>query len=318
MKYKNNAKSLTLMIPKINTNSRRNLNNTNSVISSSCQTQEPIFSYITTFQNELIKKSINENQSILDEKSPINLNIKSFLSTKITLKKNNVCNRSDKIPFRKINIFNINKTKMINKYKQPSISILNDSSSEIRSLSNSKLKTKIDNNFNNSFKRNSTIIKLKSKNIIDILKEKEKKKNKILFNNYKNFNVTKKINSRNPKGIFLIDCYNNKNNSSLYSKISYPYIKSAHVLVNTSSYEACPRVVAEAKILKTPVICADFSFSYEFVDNGVDGFIDSLQNLPAIIGSLINDENLYNKIKQKCLCYEMNVADIMTKLDKVF
>lgn len=87
MKYKNNAKSLTLMIPKINTNSRRNLNNTNSVISSSCQTQEPIFSYITTFQNELIKKSINENQSILDEKSPINLNIKSFLSTKITLKK---------------------------------------------------------------------------------------------------------------------------------------------------------------------------------------------------------------------------------------
>ncbi len=98
----------------------------------------------------------------------------------------------------------------------------------------------------------------------------------------------------------------------------YPYIKSAHVLVNTSSYEACPRVVAEAKILKTPVICADFSSSYEFVDNGVDGFIDSLQNLPAIIGSLINDENLYNKIKQKCLCYEMNVADIMTKLDKVF
>ena len=138
MKYKNNAKSLTLMIPKINTNSRRNLNNTNSVISSSCQTQGPIFSSITNFQNELIKKSLNENQSILDEKSPINLNIKSFLSTKITLKKNNVCNRSDKIPFRKINIFNLNKTKMINKYKKPSISVLNDSSSEISSLSNSK------------------------------------------------------------------------------------------------------------------------------------------------------------------------------------
>ncbi len=228
MKYKNNAKSLTLMIPKINSNSRRNLNNTNSVISSSCQTQEPIFSSITTFQNELIKKSSNENQSILDEKSPINLNIKSFLSTKITLKKNNVCDRSDKIPFRKINIFNLNKTKMINKYKKPLISILNDSSSEIRSLSNSQLKKKIDNNFNNSFKRNCTILKLKSENIIDILKEKEKKRNKSLFNNYKNFNVTKKIISRKPKGIFLIDCYNKKNNSSLYSKISYPYVKSVN------------------------------------------------------------------------------------------
>ena len=37
----------------------------------------------------------------------------------------------------------------------------------------------------------------------------------------------------------------------------YPYIAHSDLVVNTSYIEACPRVVIESKIIKTPVVCAD-------------------------------------------------------------
>ena len=98
----------------------------------------------------------------------------------------------------------------------------------------------------------------------------------------------------------------------------YPYIKQAKLCVNTSYYEACPRVVIESKILHTPVICADFSSAKEFVTNGDDGFVDKLDNLWLIIANMINDDLLYQRIKDKCNKYTFDSDTISDQLNLLF
>lgn len=94
----------------------------------------------------------------------------------------------------------------------------------------------------------------------------------------------------------------------------YPYIASADLLVNTSSYEACPRVVIESKILKTPVICADFSSSKEFVTNDYDGYIDTIENLSTPIANMILKPEVYSRIKVVCDKYQIDNDLIQEKL----
>lgn len=98
----------------------------------------------------------------------------------------------------------------------------------------------------------------------------------------------------------------------------YPYIKQARLLVNTSSSEACPRVVIESKIIKTPVICADFRSAREFVISDYDGFVDSLDNLHIHIGNMILNKALYERIKKSCETYEMDNQLIYAQLKRVF
>lgn len=98
----------------------------------------------------------------------------------------------------------------------------------------------------------------------------------------------------------------------------YPYIKSADLLVNTSYYEACPRVVAEAKILHTPVICSDFSSAYEFVQNDVNGYIDTIENLWQPIAKLIQDSELYQRISATCETYKIDNDAIFEQLQRLF
>lgn len=97
----------------------------------------------------------------------------------------------------------------------------------------------------------------------------------------------------------------------------YPYIKASRLLVNTSSYEACPRVVIEAKIIKVPVVCANFSSAGEFVTNDFDGFIDTIENLSTPIASLVLEQSNYNRIKSNCDLYEADNDEIYNKLEKV-
>lgn len=98
----------------------------------------------------------------------------------------------------------------------------------------------------------------------------------------------------------------------------YPYIKQANLCVNTSYYEACPRVVIESKILHTPVVCTDFSSAKEFVTSDVDGYVDKLENLPTVISSLIEDNVLYRRIKKVCDNYTFNCRVIADQLDELF
>ena len=94
----------------------------------------------------------------------------------------------------------------------------------------------------------------------------------------------------------------------------YPYIASADLLVNTSSYEACPRVVIEAKVLKTPVICADFSSAKEFITNDYDGYIDTIEKLAEPISKMIMEKDTYSSIKTVCEQYKIDNEEINEKL----
>lgn len=114
--------------------------------------------------------------------------------------------------------------------------------------------------------------------------------------------------------------YNNRNVViCMGSRLNpYPYIASADLLVNTSYYEACPRVVAEAQILHTPVVCADFSSAREFVKDGENGFVGTIEELPLIISRLIADNNLYKEIRMNCDNYTIDNDSIYKQLEAVF
>lgn len=249
MNYTINGEKLGFFNPKLYTISRRNLNNNFSYILSLYHNKEPFFSGITNFENEFIKKSLNEKQFNLIEKSPIDENIKSFLSSKISLKKIklNLNNEPNKIIIRKINPLNsLNKKMRINKYRKSSFSSLNDSNSEMRIETNSQLRNKINKTFKNSLKSNCTIIKIKSENFISYkninkFNEEEKNKKEILdnlFDKNKTFNLNKNKNIRNQKRFYIKDYYNNNSHNSLYSKISFPIIKSENKRIQYNDIEA--------------------------------------------------------------------------------
>ena len=69
----------------------------------------------------------------------------------------------------------------------------------------------------------------------------------------------------------------------------YAYISRASLLVNTSFSEACPYVVNEAKILHVPVVCTNFGSAGEFVDNGKNGFICTIEDMPEVIARYIKN-----------------------------
>lgn len=98
----------------------------------------------------------------------------------------------------------------------------------------------------------------------------------------------------------------------------YPYIASADLSVTPSYYEACPRVVIEAKILKTPCVCADFSSAREFVTSDVDGYVNTIDTIVNHIADMISNKELYNRIKTECNKYQIDNQVIYSKLQKVF
>lgn len=105
----------------------------------------------------------------------------------------------------------------------------------------------------------------------------------------------------------------------LGSKLNpYPYIKRAQLLVNTSYVEACPRVVIEAKMLKTPVVCTDFSSAKEFVSSNYDGFVDTIDNIHFPIIEMINNRDTYDRIKKVCNSYEIDNEKIYEQLKLLF
>lgn len=74
----------------------------------------------------------------------------------------------------------------------------------------------------------------------------------------------------------------------------YPYFKKADLLVSTSESEACPMIFNEAKILKTPIVSSDFGSSYEFIKQGTDGYITSIEDMHTIIEKLIKNKAEYS------------------------
>lgn len=66
----------------------------------------------------------------------------------------------------------------------------------------------------------------------------------------------------------------------------YPYIKNCDICVQPSRHEAYPLVIMEAKILRKPIVCTNFVGADEQIDNGKNGIIVPLNNVPALVDAL--------------------------------
>lgn len=105
-----------------------------------------------------------------------------------------------------------------------------------------------------------------------------------------------------------VKCIGPKNNP-------YPYIASSDLVVITSTSEACPMVLNEAKILQIPVVTTDYSSSFEFIDDGKNGLIRSIDEMVEGLSQLMGDKALYQKIKENLSNFKYPNDDIMSKLE---
>lgn len=98
----------------------------------------------------------------------------------------------------------------------------------------------------------------------------------------------------------------------------YYYIKNADLLVSLSISEACPRVINEAKILHTPVVCTDFDTAYEYIDNYINGVITPIDNIHISILEILLNKNLYKSISDNISNFRFDNKCIMCEIDKIF
>lgn len=81
-------------------------------------------------------------------------------------------------------------------------------------------------------------------------------------------------------------------------KNPYPYLKASDLMVSVSSSEACPMIFNEAKILHVPILSSDFGSAFEFIEQGVDGYITPIEQMPKKIVELITCQSDLKKIIQ--------------------
>lgn len=95
------------------------------------------------------------------------------------------------------------------------------------------------------------------------------------------------------------------------------YIKNADLLVSLSKSEACPRVINEAKILNTPVVCTDFETAKEYITDGEDGIICTIDEIADKIEQMMIDEKLYNKIESEITKFKFDNTIIINQIMKL-
>lgn len=95
------------------------------------------------------------------------------------------------------------------------------------------------------------------------------------------------------------------------------YIRRADLYVCLSSTEACPRVVNEAKILKTPVVSADFDTIFEYLEHDVNGIIAPIENMAEEIYRLMTDKTLYARIKENISGFTFDNSELMKKIESI-
>lgn len=75
----------------------------------------------------------------------------------------------------------------------------------------------------------------------------------------------------------------------------YPYIAAADLYVCLSESEACPMTFIEASILNTPIISTDFGSAREFVCDGINGAICSIDGMADKIEEFIKKMEFYGQ-----------------------
>lgn len=97
----------------------------------------------------------------------------------------------------------------------------------------------------------------------------------------------------------------------------YPYIKNSNLLVSTSLTEACPYVINEAKVIHVPIVSADFGSAYEFIDDGIFGYISPVDKIAEKIELLIKNKEEYNRIKNNISQFEYNNETLLDKIESL-
>ena len=97
----------------------------------------------------------------------------------------------------------------------------------------------------------------------------------------------------------------------------YPLIAVADVLAITSLSEACPMVLSEAKVLGVPVLSTDYGSSREFIEDGEDGIICQIEEMPEALMRLMKDRSLYESIKNNLSAFKYPNGEIINKLENV-
>jgi glycosyltransferase involved in cell wall biosynthesis len=97
----------------------------------------------------------------------------------------------------------------------------------------------------------------------------------------------------------------------------YPYIKNSDILVSTSSSEACPFVVNEARVLGVPVVSNNYPSIYEFIEDDVNGKICTIDKMATILSNLIKNENSLAVLKQRMKEVQYNNAKIITQINNI-
>lgn len=77
----------------------------------------------------------------------------------------------------------------------------------------------------------------------------------------------------------------------------YPYIKSSDLMVCLSSSETFNYTIAEAKVLRVPVVTTDFPSAFEFIENLKTGIIVPIEEIAYTIEGLVSKEQEYITIK---------------------
>lgn len=78
----------------------------------------------------------------------------------------------------------------------------------------------------------------------------------------------------------------------------YPAIKNSDLLVCLSSSETFNYTLTEARILGVPVVSADFPAAQEFINDGKDGIISSVEQMIDVIYNLITNTDCYQRQKE--------------------
>ena len=97
----------------------------------------------------------------------------------------------------------------------------------------------------------------------------------------------------------------------------YPYMKQADLVACTSSSESFSYVIAEAKVLHTPVLSNDFPVAYEVVDDST-GWIANINDIPQLLAGIIDNVNgEYDKKKASVMKFEYSNEEILRNIEEL-
>lgn len=97
----------------------------------------------------------------------------------------------------------------------------------------------------------------------------------------------------------------------------YPYLKASDLLVSLSKSEACPMIFNEAKVLNVPIISTDFGSAFEFIEQGVDGYICTLEEMPDKIFKFATNPKQLRMVKDNNR-FQVSNTYILSQLKELF